>query len=43
MNVAVDLCPKCWRDIEENYNLRVTARRPKRVFAVVNEEDIPEG
>lgn len=40
MNVDVNLCRKCWTDLETNYGFEVTRRSTRKTFQVVDEKDI---
>lgn len=40
MNIDVDLCRKCWTQLETNYGFEVTRRSTRKTFQVVDEKDI---
>ena len=40
MNIDVNLCRKCWSNLEANFGFEITRRSTRKTFRVVNEEDI---
>lgn len=38
---SVDLCPSCWKRLEDEFGVRQDETKPRREFEVVNFEDIP--
>lgn len=40
MNIDVNLCRKCWTELETNYGFDITRRSTRKTFQVVDEKDI---
>lgn len=39
-NVSAELCAVCWGEVVEGYGFEVTARQKRRLFEVVDEDEI---